>query len=63
MAEPVDLELIDRLLADLAEPLKTAVTALGALSKAYEEALAGQRESQRLVAQPGRAQERPGREI
>jgi hypothetical protein len=40
MAEPVDVDLIEQLLDDLAEPFETARAAIEALSTAYDEALA-----------------------
>jgi len=51
MAEPVELELIERLLDELAEPLQTALAAIETLSIEHEKVVAGQREIQRLLAQ------------
>ena len=49
-AMPVDLDLIEQLLDDLAEPLETARTAIEALSAAYAETLADYSEKQRQAA-------------
>jgi PLD-like domain len=50
VAEPVDLDLIEQLLDDLAEPFETARAAIEALSTAYDEALADYSEKQRRAA-------------
>jgi hypothetical protein len=50
VAESVDLDLIEQLLDDLAEPFETARAAIEALSTAYAEVLADYREKQRQAA-------------
>lgn len=49
-AEPVDLELIERLLDDLADPIAEAKRAIDSLVSAYEEVEQGHREGQRTAA-------------
>jgi hypothetical protein len=50
VAKPVDLDLIEQLLDDLAERFQTARAAIEALSTAYDEALADYSEKQRQAA-------------